>query len=122
MRVISTKKLGIIWLAATLSALFLMYAIFIMPLPFIGLLWERDIARDRMAESVSMRVIGLTEQEVIDMLGTPASILYPPWHGVAPGLDYVIQRRGRWRTPQVLLIVHFNADMFAYRTSRYALS
>ena len=49
----------------------LIYIIFFMPLPFVSTLWEDNILRHRMTWDVSRRVVGLHEEEVIQMLGEP---------------------------------------------------
>ena len=49
----------------------LLLAVFIMPLPFIPSLWEDNTLRHRMTHDVSRRIIGLHEEEIIQMLGEP---------------------------------------------------
>ena len=49
----------------------LLPAVFFMPLPFIPTLWEDNTLRHRMAWDVSRRVVGLHEDEIIQMLGEP---------------------------------------------------
>lgn len=49
----------------------LIYLVFFMPLPFVKTLWEDNILRHRMAWDINRRVVGLHEDEIIQMLGEP---------------------------------------------------
>lgn len=79
-------------------------AIFIMPLPFNRTLWNAsDGVRWRMHSSVSRRVVGLSLDEVQEMLGTPQVI-----GGHSPGrlgISYPTPLPGQqWRH----IIIYFN--------------
>ena len=121
---ISTRKLCIIYISSVLAFAFLAYMLispnispYMTPLPFDSSLWKRNIDRTRMVESVKEMVIGLSEEEVIELLGSPASILHPPWHGIPPGLDYRIgTERNLGPDRRVFLVIHFDENMIAYST------
>ena len=54
-----------------LAVVFLLYGAFLMPLPFMGTLWENNMLRHRMTGSITQSVTGLHEDDIILMLGEP---------------------------------------------------
>ena len=52
----------------------LVYAAFLSPIPFDSARWQGDSGRWRMEQDLEWRIIGLTMDEVLDMLGEPASM------------------------------------------------
>jgi len=91
--------------------LVIVYAVFLMPLPFMSDLWEDHTLRHRMYWSVNRTVIGMHKDDITLMLGEPES----GWHYSA--FVYRIhppESRYHWRS----LVIVFNADGTARRTFR----
>ena len=75
-------------LGIALAALMAAAIVFLAPLPFVRPMWNAGVARWRMYETVSRRVIGLSEYEVRAMLGAP------PFSGRSNGQRAFASRRG----------------------------
>ena len=105
------KRISIAVLA--LAFPILLYAIFIMPLPFNSHSWINHTSRPRMAGSVEEMVIGLTRDEIINLLGEPQpftdGVLHPPSRGIAYILDF------RWSRHE-FLIIYFDDESIAIET------
>ena len=89
-------------LGIALAALMAAAIVFLAPLPFVRPMWNAGVARWRMYETVSRRVIGLSEYEVRAMLGAP------PFSGRSNGqraFSYPLRFPARW----MHLIIIFNS-------------
>ena len=62
------RTLLIVTAAITIAAA-LIYALFLSPIPFDSARWQNDDRRWRMEQDLEWRIIGLTMDEVLDMLG-----------------------------------------------------
>ena len=97
----------------------LIYVIFTMPLPFVSHIWFNfPSMRHRMICSLEDRVTGLTQDEIMSLLGNPAS-----FGGVftAPdrGLVYIIRNprvRGVGVTHE-FFIIFLDEELIAYDTT-----
>jgi len=75
--------------------------VLLLPLPFIRPMWGANIQRWRMYETVSRRVIGMSQVEVQEMLGAPQNIGYRNGMVFSYPLNTPVQR---WRH----IIISFN--------------
>jgi len=88
----------------------LLAIVLLLPLPFIRPMWRANIQRWRMYESVSHRVIGLSQEEVQEMLGAPQNIGYRNGMVLSYSLNTPVQR---WRH----IIISFNEYGIVERVS-----
>ena len=102
-------------ISATVTALMiLLYMIFIMPLPFISGFWMNHTARDRMVEPVKEMVIGLSREEILDLLGSPDAYLPGILHGPGRGLNYLLYIERQIGPPRrVFLVILLDEDQIA---------
>ena len=97
------KKKLIVVCAALVLVLFVVFA---MPFPFIGTLWENDIARNRMVAHVRWTVVGLHRDEIVLMLGEP------DFNSSSRGIAYCINHPVQWRR----LVIFTDENGIATRT------
>jgi len=90
---------------AGIAVVVILAAVFIMPLPFSRTMWDsNDDVRWRMYGSVSRRVIGLSFDEVQEILGTPLNLGF---NSGRLSISYPLPRPGQqWMN----IIIIFNED------------
>ena len=88
------------------------YLFLSLPIPFVSHFWEADILRSNMERSASRQVDGLSQEEIVLMLGEPEQDA-PRWlagtRTVAPWLYCVNVRNGRGR----YFVIFFDDNGFA---------
>jgi len=64
---------AMLYIPVILLGLFIaLYILFVIPLPFNSAMWQSHTARHRMTDSLSERVIGLSADEIVTLLGNPS--------------------------------------------------
>jgi len=114
-----------VYVFVSFAALLLVFSPFLVeritnrPIPFNEPLWEQGIDRHRMVDTIEDMIIGLSEREVIELLGEPSGLLNRGWHYVPRGLDYDLfhEPHAIWGFRRPILVIHFDEDMIAYSTS-----
>ena len=113
------KRLRKKLLIGSIVALVVVFILFFMPLPFISTLWQADIFRHRMDWDVWPRVVGLHQEQITSMLGTPEDIAFA---STSPAIDVIgagVAATSTWGyriDSQRSLIISFDEDGFAIHT------
>ena len=101
--------------------LYAAYAFFSMPLQFNSSRWENPSLRPRVIESVGQIVIGLTADEIVDLLGRPPYNTAGIFHSEGRGLVYVINSNvgfTGFRNDFLVIILGENSIAVETRTER----